>query len=111
GWDESFTAANPPAANDDVAIVNYRGLSRCDRALGFTQSNSRALIFKRSHGRGCPGMAVANLYCEFHIVTRQVACDPVLPIDLKFVASQIVSLADDDAIRFRIKIDNVTRSS
>src|SRR5262249_17813920 len=110
GRDESFAPTNPPTANDDIAIVNYRGLSRCDRALRFVQSNSRALIFKRRNRRGSPGMAVANLYCDFHVVTRQVAFDPVRSIDLKFVASQIVSRADNDAIRFRIKIDNVMRS-
>src|SRR6266550_4254076 len=35
---------------------------------------------------------------------------PVNTIDFEFVANQVVRIADDDAIRCRIKIDNVTRA-
>ena len=35
--------ANPTAADNNVTIVNYRGLSRSDRALRLMQSNSGAI--------------------------------------------------------------------
>jgi len=38
-------AANPAAADYNVAIVDYRGLTRSDRALRLMQTNSGAIIF------------------------------------------------------------------
>ena len=35
---------------------------------------------------------------------------PIYAIDSEFITDQIVGVADDDAIRFRIEIDNIARS-
>src|SRR5438874_11796655 len=54
-------------------------------------------------------MAVANLHAKIDIFARQIARDPIRPIDFEFVADQIFSVADDHAISLRIDIDDVTR--
>ena len=53
----------PPSYN--IAIVNYRGLTRSDRALRLVQTNSGAIIFQRRHGRNRSGMIIANLHRRF----------------------------------------------
>ena len=42
---------DPTAADYNIAIVNYRGLTRSDRALRLVQTNSGAIIFQRRHRR------------------------------------------------------------
>ena len=56
---------DPTAADYNVAIVNYRGLTRSDRALRVVQTNSGAIIFQRRHCRNRSGMIIANLDRRF----------------------------------------------
>ena len=74
-------------------------------------------------------MVITNLNCSFEfsvvaggidpgsgIAAREAGVNapgyrmPVHTIDLEFLADQIISIANDDAICCRIKIDNVTRA-
>jgi hypothetical protein len=48
--DERFAPANPTAAEDNIAVVYYRGLSGRNGALRLMQANSRAIVFGRCNG-------------------------------------------------------------
>ena len=56
---------DPTATEHNVAIVNYRGLTRSDRALRLVQTNSGAIIFQRRHCRNRSGMIIADLHDGF----------------------------------------------
>src|SRR5437773_7410877 len=124
-----FSPANPAASNNNVIIVDNRSLSRCDRALRFMQSHTRALILQRRNCRDGTRMVVADFHGGFDwfvvagggdpgnaIGAQGAGVDapgysvPVHPVDFELVTNQIVGIADDDAICCRIKIDNVTRT-
>src|SRR6476660_5476842 len=84
-------------------------------------------MFQWRHTREGAGMIVADLHrrFDFFVVARGVdprsfCVDraaaigtrghrmPVHPINCEFVTNQIVCVSDNDAISFRIEIDNVT---
>jgi hypothetical protein len=75
---------DPTAADYNVAIVNYRGLTRSDRALWLVQTNSGTIIFQRRYGRGCARMTVANLERHIRNFIRSIQVDPVYAIDFEF---------------------------
>src|SRR5690349_4654566 len=54
-------------------------------------------------------MTVANLHCQVAAlqIDRQ---NPVAIVDLKFVANQILGVADDDSIVRRIDVDYIARA-
>src|SRR5438067_710571 len=52
-------------------------------------------------------MAVADFYRKLCILVRPIGRDPIHAIDFEFVANQIVDVANNDAVGFGIKIDNV----
>ena len=68
-------------------------------------------------------MAVANLYRDVHLCCSRgrwprtrvsdpgySGIDPVDAIDFEFFRDQILNVPHDDAICFRIKIDDITRT-
>ena len=102
-------AANPAAAEDDVAIVKDRGLAGRDGFLRLVQLDARAAVLERRDRRARAGMAVANLHRDFERLVGIAAAAPVHLVDFEFVRDQILGVADDDAVRRRIDIDDVTR--
>ena len=113
---------DPTAAEYNIAIVNYRGLTRSDRALRVVQTNSGAIIFQRRHSRNRSGMTIANLHDGFegaavnargYSAVAGVADPgsrmPVHTIDVELLANQVVGVANNDAICCRVEVDNVTR--
>ena len=72
--------------------------------------------------RGRVGTIVPDLYGGFEFVVVAAIGDrgagiidpgynvPIHTIDFEFIRDQIVGVADDDAICFRIEIDHVTRT-
>ena len=140
---------DPTAADYNVAIVNYRRLTRSDRALRLMQTNSGAIIFQRLHSRNRSGMIIANLDHRFERRGKKggVRVDdfyrfvmenpspqssllpqgerrmqrgwgathrfqpqmPIHAVDFELLTDQIVGVAHDHAICFRIEVDNVTR--
>ena len=100
--------ADPTTTDGDVTIVNHRGLSGCDRALRFMQTNPSAMILKRSNGRRRAGMAITNLHCRIDIFIGKLTRNPIRPVDFKFVANQILNIAHNYAVCLRIEIYHVT---
>jgi len=100
--------AYPTAPDDDVTIVNYRGLSGGDRALRFMQTNPSAMILKRGNGRRRAGMAITNLHCRIDIFIGKLTRNPIRPVDFEFVANQILNIAHNYAVCLRIEIYHVT---
>src|SRR5687768_15085759 len=58
---ERGSAANPAAAENDVAIVNHGGLAGRDGFLRLVQLDTSAAAMHRRDGRARAGVAVANL--------------------------------------------------
>src|SRR5437667_10318712 len=99
--------AYPSTADDDVTIVNYRGLSGGDRALRFMQTNPSALILKRGNGRRRAGMAITNLHCRIDILIGKLTRNPIRRLAFEFVATQILNIAHNYAICLPLQIYHV----
>src|SRR5437764_15480700 len=100
--------AYPTAPDDDVTIVNYRGLSGGDRTLRIMQTNPSAMILKRSNGRRRAGMAITNLHCRIDIFIGELRRNPIRPVDFEFVANQILNIANNHRLCLGIEIYLIT---
>src|SRR5438034_5816906 len=112
GWHRRLASTDPAAADDDIVIVNHCGLSRRHRALRFVQMNACAIVFQCPDCRNRAGMIVADLYCclEHRAAIASPSYNmPVHAINFEFVRDQILGVADDDTIRFRVEIDHIAR--
>src|SRR6476659_2523103 len=115
--------ANPAAAEHNITVVNDCSLPRRYRALRLVQSHMSAIVLERGDCRSRSGMVIADLDGRFEAhggrsscdaglagarpsmkASRDIACHrmPVHTINLEFLREQIVGVADDDAIRFRV---------
>src|ERR1700726_1538538 len=117
--------ADPAATEHYVIIVKNGRLPWSDGSLRFVQANTGAMVLQRRHCRARTRMAITDLDRDFDfaVITAPKAFRadrvagitdsgyrvPVCALDFEFATNQIVCIADDDAIRFRIKVENVTR--
>jgi hypothetical protein len=103
--------ANPAATEHDLTVVNDRSLSGRYGALRVVQSHVGPIVVQWHHSRNRSGMIIADLHEGFEgaAVTDPGSRMPVHTIDLEFLASQVICIADDDAICCWVEIDNVTR--
>ena len=59
------SSRNPPAAEDEVILIEDAGLSGGDGALGDVEFHLRPALLRRRDGRADAGMVVANLRGDF----------------------------------------------
>src|ERR1700730_1720623 len=117
--------ADPAATEHHVIIVKNSRLSWSNGSLRVVQADTGAVGLQRRHCGARTGMAITDLNRDFDfaVITAPKAFRayrgagitdsgyrvPVCALDFEFATNQIVCVADDDAIRFRIKVQNVTR--
>src|SRR5947199_5917766 len=107
------TPTNPPAAENNIIVVDDRSLPGCDRALRLMQSNARAIVLQWSNCCRCSVMIITDLHYRFERRAGIIDAGyrmPVHTVDFEFIANQMVRVAHDHAICFRIQIGDVTRA-
>jgi hypothetical protein len=57
----SSDSVDPPATNDNVAVVENSGLSGCDGRLGIDELELRRIMADRAHAAGGRAMTMADL--------------------------------------------------
>ncbi len=102
--------ANPSAAEDNVIPIKNGCLTRRNGLLRLVQLDASAAIIQRSQFRRRSRMAVTDLYDNIGFASCGILRDPIHAIDFKFLRDQILRVANDHAIRFRVEIDHITRA-
>ena len=89
---------NPPAAEDEVVLIEHAGLAGGDSTLGDVEFHLRPALLRRRDGRADAGMVVTNLRGDLEGCGRGLPRDPVAAFDGEGVFIQHRFVANDDAV-------------
>jgi hypothetical protein len=105
----SDSLAEPPAAQDSIAIIKHRALPRSDSTLRRIKGHANSRGIKRLN-RGTRGsVLVADFHGSAKRRARAVERDPIYLLDFACRGAQRLIVAHDDAIILAVDSQHVKR--